>query len=93
MEISKLSPCGEDCTKCRHYSTECKGCRSNGGKCVKMWENGCKIYSCCEKHEVMFCGLCSEFPCKWVEENTAWNENYIDNQRKIAEIYRMEQEK
>lgn len=70
VDFSQLTPCGSDCRRCRfHLFGECLGCLKSEGKCVSLWHNGCKIYSCCVEHGVRFCGLCPEFPCKWLQDN------------------------
>lgn len=88
-DFSKITPCGWDCSECKHFMTgECKGCLSNGGICVSMWENGCGIFKCCEKHRVKFCGLCEEFPCEWIENKLGeWDSGGIEKQKKLAEEY------
>ena len=55
-EFSTVTPCGGNCGDCKHFGTECEGCLANGGKCVHMWENGCRVCKCCDEHGVRFCG-------------------------------------
>lgn len=90
IDFDKITPCGGCCDDCEHKQAgTCAGCRANQGKCVKMWENGCDIYQCCVEHEVLFCGLCGEFPCPWiVEEISRWNPEGIKNLSNMARIYR-----
>lgn len=89
-DFSKITPCGGDCSGCKHFTGgECEGCLANGGVCVSMWENGCGIFKCCERHGVKFCGLCSEFPCKWITEKLGeWDSSGIEKQKRLAEEYR-----
>lgn len=89
-DFSKITPCGGDCSGCVHFTAgECKGCLSNGGICVSMWEKGCEIFKCCEKHGVKFCGLCGEFPCEWIENKLGeWDKDGIEKQKRLAEEYR-----
>lgn len=89
-DFSKITPCGGDCSGCGHFTAgECKGCLSNGGICVSMWEKGCEIFKCCEKHGVKFCGLCGEFPCEWIENKLGeWDKDGIEKQKRLAEEYR-----
>lgn len=89
-DFRNITPCGGNCTGCGYYKKgECTGCIVNGGKCVSMWENGCAIYDCCKKHEALFCGLCSEFPCEWLEGKIAeWDKNGITKLQLFAEEYR-----
>ncbi|MCH5323617.1 MAG: DUF3795 domain-containing protein [Eubacterium sp.] len=64
-DFSLITPCGGNCTTCGHFrSGECGGCLNTHGKCVKMWENDCKIYSCCKQRGYLFCGLCPVYPCE-----------------------------
>lgn len=80
INFAKIPPCGGNCEGCGHFqSGECAGCIKTGGKCVKMWDNGCEIFSCCEKQGVKFCGLCGEFPCEWLKSKVAeWDKDGIE---------------
>lgn len=88
--FTEITPCGGNCTDCGHFkSGECEGCIRNGGKCVKMWENGCEICECCQKHGVKFCGLCEKFPCEWIKSKLSeWDKDGIEHMEKLAEEYR-----
>lgn len=92
-DFSKITPCGGDCSKCKYFIDGiCEGCLQNGGKCVHMWDNGCEIFSCCQKHEVRFCGLCEEFPCEFITKKIHnWDKNGILRLAKLAEEYRSRQ--
>ncbi len=91
-DFLKITPCGGCCVDCAHFKNgECKGCIETNGKCIHMWQgsNGiCKVFQCCTEHDVSFCGLCSEFPCKWLEEwfNT-WNKDGIGNLARLRNEY------
>lgn len=89
IDLTKLTACGGDCSGCKHYiEGYCTGCRDNGGKCVKMWEHGCEICRCCREHNVPFCGLCKEFPCKFIPDKlTEWNSGGIKRQEMLAKEY------
>lgn len=77
VDFCRLTPCGSDCRRCRfHKLGECMGCLKSEGKCVSLWHNGCKIFACCSEHEVSFCGLCPEFPCKWLSDNMSKWDKY-----------------
>ena len=66
-----VTPCGECCDGCGHkLGGTCAGCRNTHGRECAMWENGCAIYACAEKHNVYHCGFCNEFPCRWLVETT-----------------------
>ena len=90
MDFKKVTPCGENCDDCRYKASGgCRGCLETEGRCVKMWENGCAIYTCCREHRVQFCGLCEHFPCAWLTEKiTAWNPDGIENLRCLAKSFR-----
>ncbi len=92
MDFSDITPCGGDCTGCGHFQDrDCDGCRKNGGRCVSMWENGCAIYSCCEKHSAFFCGVCTDFPCKWLIGKLAeWDNDGIERLASLAAEYNKE---
>lgn len=88
MDFSNITSCGGDCTGCEHFQNqECIGCNKNGGKCIKMWSSGCSICKCCKEHSVPFCGLCTEFPCKWLKNTLTWDKNGIEKLKKYAEEY------
>lgn len=83
-DFLKITACGGCCGDCEHFKKEeCGGCIATDGKCIHMWQgnNGvCKVFSCCKNHGVSFCGLCNEFPCKWLEEwFNSWNQDGIAN--------------
>ncbi len=40
----------------------CPGCRPAGGKC-QFVDGVCETYACVERHKVIFCFECSDFPC------------------------------
>lgn len=89
-DFHKITPCGGYCDDCSHYKNmECVGCRKNNGKCVKMWSDECDIYKCCLEHDVLFCGLCNEFPCEWIINKIGeWNPHGIEELTKLAVRYR-----
>ena len=84
-DFSELTPCGGCCNSCEFKKKgECQGCRVTHESCVKLWDNGCRIYKCCEEHGVYFCGLCGEFPCKWLSETIVlWDSDGI---RRLSEL-------
>ena len=90
-DFSKITACGGCCEDCEHFKNEeCSGCIATDGKCIHMWQgnNGaCKVFSCCKNHGVSFCGLCKEFPCKWLEEwFNSWNKDGIANLAKLRSM-------
>lgn len=94
-DFSKITPCGEDCEQCGFFHDGgCKGCRENGGKCVKMWESECRIFKCCEEHGAYFCGICWEFPCEYIKSKLAeWDKNGVYRLKQLAEEFREQQRK
>lgn len=88
-DFYEITPCGGNCITCCHYdSGECPGCLENGGRCVKLWADGCDIFKCCKEHNAAFCGLCGEFPCNKVKETIyRWNEKGIEHLKSLKEEY------
>lgn len=88
MDFNNITACGGDCTTCEHYkSDECVGCNKNSGKCIKMWSDGCPICKCCKVNNVLFCGLCSQFPCEMLKNTLTWEKDGIEHLKKCAEEY------
>lgn len=89
-DLTSITPCGGNCETCGYFHDGgCEGCRKNGGKCVKMWANGCEIFRCCEKHGAFFCGLCWEFPCEFLKNKLSeWDKNGVYKLKTLAEEYR-----
>ena len=89
-DFSQITACGGNCKGCEHFlSDECAGCLSNGGKCVKMWQEGCDICKCCAEHNVSFCGICEEFPCAWLKAKLSeWDDNAVFRLEELAREYR-----
>lgn len=92
-DFSKITPCGGSCETCGFFRDGgCVGCRENGGKCVKMWENECRIFRCCEEHGAFFCGLCRDFPCEYIESKVAeWDKNGVYKLKELAEEFYSQQ--
>jgi hypothetical protein len=89
MDFSKITACGECCVGCiKKKNGICKGCIETDGKC-KEWEqsNGCPIHKCSREHNVQFCGLCNEFPCKWLIEKVTWNKNIVEHLTNLKNKY------
>ncbi len=89
-DFSKITPCGGNCSECNHFNNnECEGCVKSGGKCVHMWENGCKIFECCQSHNVKFCGLCEIFPCEYIISKLGeWDKDGIAKQSRLANEFK-----
>lgn len=82
--MGDITICGECCDGCKHkQSGECASCREGAG-CVKMWENGCDIYKCAAEKQLLHCGFCQDFPCRWLGETMSkWNSHGIANLTEI----------
>jgi hypothetical protein len=90
IDFSKITACGECCYGCKKQEDGlCEGCIESDGHC-KEWtqSKGCPIYKCAKKHKVQFCGLCFEFPCKWLVEKVTWNPNIVVDLTKLAKRYK-----
>lgn len=89
FDFSNINPCGGCCDECEYKKNrECKGCREVDGKCVKLWTNECLIYKCCTRHKAYFCGVCNEFPCKWIiNKINEWDKNGIEKLKRLTNAY------
>ena len=88
-DFTIITPCGECCVGCKKKDAGiCEGCIETEGKC-KEWgqSNGCPIYKCAKEHNVQFCGLCNEFPCKWLIEKITWDSNRVNYLTKLRDVY------
>lgn len=70
MNMSYLSCCGTDCTKCNDYQKNCGGCNETCGKVSWTKYVGidvCSIYQCAiNDKKLQSCGKCDQLPCdKW----------------------------
>ena len=90
MDFSAITACGECCTGCRKKAAgECMGCRESDGHCEE-WagSGGCPIHRCTREKGVLFCGLCRDFPCKWLLEKVTWKQNLAEEMAELAAEYR-----
>jgi ribosomal protein S18 acetylase RimI-like enzyme len=89
IDFSIITPCGECCIGCKKKENGfCEGCIESKGNCKEWKESkGCPIFKCAKNHNVQFCGLCNEFPCKWLIEKVTWNQNIVGDLKKLSEIY------
>lgn len=89
INFSTITACGECCDGCKKkFDGICKGCIEADGY-VPEWEQSgrCKVHACTRKHNVQFCGLCSEFPCAELTEIVHWNSNIIEHQTMLSKRY------
>ena len=55
------SRCGVLCTECKYReSMKCNGCLDIA---KPFWGEKCRVKSCCESKELLYCGECATFPC------------------------------
>ena len=90
-DFSKITACGESCVDCsKKEEGFCQGCIETDGKC-KEWEQsgGCPIYKCTKRHNVKFCGLCTEFPCEWLLSKITWKQNVVEELSILAKEYKL----
>ncbi|MBD3198162.1 MAG: DUF3795 domain-containing protein [Candidatus Lokiarchaeota archaeon] len=68
--LELLTYCGLYCGACPSYHREtCLGCRSDDHNQKRTSKWGCKIRDCCiDIKEVLYCGQCSDFPCKIISK-------------------------
>jgi hypothetical protein len=89
--------CGVDCSGCRLFPEQCKGCTFIEGKVYWLEYTGeavCAIYDCCvNQKKLPHCGMCDLLPCenyqrddptKSAEENAEDHRLQIENLRKLA---------
>ncbi len=57
--------CGLDCTGCEwREPCNCNGCVSSKGFPFHCKEKACPIASCAINRDIIFCGMCKDFPCQ-----------------------------
>ncbi len=90
MDFTEITACGECCVDCKKKEEGlCKGCIESDGNCQEWAESdGCPIHKCVREHNVLFCGLCGEFPCEWVLKKAVWRPDYAEEHHILAEKYR-----
>ena len=87
-----FAACGLNCGLCPRFYTDgesrCPGC---GGIDFAQKHPSCGALSCCRRHEVAYCGLCGEYPCKKYEgadiyDSFITHQNQCSNFDKIKKI-------
>ena len=89
IDFSQVTACGECCAGCEKKADgRCEGCIESDGHC-KEWtqSKGCPIHKCARQHGVQFCGLCNEFPCKWLVKKVSWNPHVVEDLTRLANLY------
>ena len=57
--------CGLDCTNCEWKEPcNCNGCVSSKGFPFHCKDEPCPVAACAINKNIMFCGMCKEFPCQ-----------------------------
>lgn len=86
IDFNTITACGECCTDCQKKKEGiCKGCIEADGYVPEWAESGrCKVHECARKHNVPFCGLCDEFPCKQLPALIHWNPDIVEHLTMLA---------
>lgn len=76
------SRCGILCSECEYKEKMgCKGCISIE---KPFWGETCPVKSCCEEKDILHCGMCSEFPCKLLNQY-AYDAEQGDDGKRIVQ--------
>lgn len=89
IDFAKITACGECCEGCvKRLEGSCKGCIEADGYVPEWAGSGrCKVHACAREHDVQFCGLCPEFPCKDLTSVIHWNPHITEHLAGLAEKY------
>lgn len=89
IDFSIITACGECCVGCQKKKDNlCNGCIESDGFVPEWSDSGrCKVHACTRKHNVQFCGLCKEFPCKELTNIIHWNPNIVDHLSMLAKQF------
>jgi|GEM_PF-1199359 len=64
IEPDLIAYCGVDCAACPDYAgKKCPGCRQ-----TEWGDDPCPPVACCREKGIIFCGKCSDFPCRMMRE-------------------------
>ena len=82
--MANYSVCGIDCDTCKFKAEQnCEGCKALRGK---VFWGECELYKCSSDKGNEHCGMCSDFPCKKLQEwASSENPERIDNLRQLKE--------
>jgi hypothetical protein len=86
-----LSACGLNCGLCPRYHTDgsskCPGC---GGENFSKKHSPCGVLSCSQRHNIEYCYLHNEYPCKkyhkWKTDSFITHQNMIHDFEKAKNI-------
>lgn len=89
VDCTTVTSCGECCIGCEKKKNGiCPGCIEAEGKVPEWAESGvCRIFACCQEHQVRFCGLCDAFPCQKLPQMIFWNPNIVSHLSKLRDEY------
>ena len=89
-DFSTITACGESCAACpKKQDGRCPGCKEADGRIPEWNESGrCRVHACAGKHQVQFCGLCPEFPCKRLPSLVSWNPDIVEHMTALKNEYR-----
>lgn len=81
-----FSACGLNCGLCSRYHTDgksqCPGC---AGENFSKKHPSCGILSCCQRHDIEYCYLCDEYPCKkYTGADTS--DSFITHQHQLSDF-------
>ncbi len=95
IDYSTLTACGECCEGCvKKKDGICQGCIEADGYVPEWAQSGrCKVHACTREHNVAFCGLCIEFPCKNINKVIHWKPNVIEQMKELEDKYRQAKER
>ena len=81
IDFTTITACGECCEGCiKRLEGSCKGCIEADGYVPEWAGSGrCKVHACAREHDVQFCGLCPEFPCKDLTSVIHWNPHITEH--------------
>lgn len=89
VDFSRVTACGGSCTNCpKKQSGICPGCIEADGYVPEWADSGrCRIHACVKKNGVLFCGLCSEFPCDKLPDIIHWEPDCIEKLSALRKQY------
>lgn len=89
IDFSAITACGECCVGCKKKEEGiCQGCIESDGRCKEWAQTGrCPVHACARLHQVQFCGLCPDFPCKELTTRIHWNPNIVEHLADLAKRY------
>ena len=89
IDFTAVTACGECCTGCaKRIDGICKGCIEADGYVPEWAGSGrCKVHECARRHNVQFCVICEEFPCKQLTSVIHWNPDIVEHLSALAKKY------